>query len=421
LFQEIRIVYVDGMRGRNDWTPVVHGKLADEALTSVREIAAELLGREPEDPDLPGGAAGEALFFSYCHEVFGDEVYAEAAEARLEASVSALAEKPMPPGLHGGFCGIAWTVEHLLGGEEGEDLNSGIDEALARALDAEEWSGHYDLISGLVGIGVYFLERVHHPAATACLARIVTHLDTWSEPFDAGLSWRTPPALLPEWQRTESPEGHYDLGIAHGQAGIVAFLARMSKTGIAGPTVHRLLEGAVTGLQAHRLEGDLDARYPAWVTPGVDRAPTRTAWCYGDPGVSVALLAAAHAAQRPDWEADAVELALGIAARDPGRTGVLDAGLCHGAAGLAHLLSRLHADTDVPELGAAAVSWFSRTLDMRRSDTGVAGDAAALTRPNGERSWNGDAGLVTGAAGVGLALLAGATSSPPTWDRCLLI
>jgi class I lanthipeptide synthase len=36
-------------------------------------------------------------------------------------------------------------------------------------------------------------------------------------------------------------------------------------------------------------------------------------------------------------------------------------------------------------------------------------------------AWRGTPGLLTGAAGVGLALLAAATPVEPSWDRMLLV
>ena len=50
-------------------------------------------------------------------------------------------------------------------------------------------------------------------------------------------------------------------------------------------------------------------------------APARSAWCYGDPGVAVALLLAARDVDEPGWELAATELALRAAAAQPSSPG----------------------------------------------------------------------------------------------------
>ena len=46
---------------------------------------------------------------------------------------------------------------------------------------------------------------------------------------------------------------------------------------------------------------------------------------------------------------------------------------------------------------------------------------AWLPGESGEYEWLDDPGLLTGATGVGLALLAAATAIEPAWDRILLV
>ncbi|HKG93849.1 MAG TPA: lanthionine synthetase LanC family protein, partial [Gemmatimonadaceae bacterium] len=134
--------------------------------------------------------------------------------------------------------------------------------------------------------------------------------------------------------------------------------------------------------------------------PGLPWRPTRSAWCYGYPGVAAALLAAARAAGEPGWERAATELALRAARRPPDECGVVDAGLCHGAAGLAQIYNRLWQATGDERLRRAATDWAHRALDFPVPD---------------------DPGLLVGAAGVALALLATVSDVEPEWDRVLLL
>jgi hypothetical protein len=58
---------------------------------------------------------------------------------------------------------------------------------------------------------------------------------------------------------------------------------------------------------------------------------------------------------------------------------------------------------------------------MRQCDVGVAGFPAWESSTDGEGAWRAEPGILTGAAGVGLALLAAATPIAPAWDRMLLL
>jgi hypothetical protein len=101
--------------------------------------------------------------------------------------------------------------------------------------------------------------------------------------------------------------------------------------------------------------------------------------------------------------------------------GVVDAGLCHGAAGDAHLFNRLYQATGDPAFAEAARHWYERALDLRRPDEGFAGFPSWGPDRDRKMTWIADAGFLTGAAGVGLAMLAATTPIEPQWDRLLLV
>src|SRR5262249_51780261 len=123
----------------------------------------------------------------------------------------------------------------------------------------------------------------------------------------------------------------------------------------------------------------------------------------------------------PAWERAALAVALRSAARPPDQAGVRDAGLCHGAAGVGHLFNRMYQATGEPRLAEAARFWFRRALGLRQPDRGIAGFAAFMPEHDGQERWVDEPGLLTGAAGVALALLAACTPVEPAWDCVLLV
>jgi hypothetical protein len=200
--------------------------------------------------------------------------------------------------------------------------------------------------------------------------------------------------------------------------GVVALLGNACAAGVGVATARPLLDEVVRWLLAQQAPDG--AGFGHWIEPeGPRPAPCRLAWCYGDPGVAASLLLAARCVREPAWEREALAMALRAAARPADQAGVQDAGLCHGAAGLGHLFNRLYQATGEPRLAEAARFWFRRTFELRHPDRGIAGFAAFS--PEREEPWLDEPGLLTGAAGIALALLAAATPIEPAWDRMLLV
>jgi lantibiotic modifying enzyme len=424
------------------WRPVLEGDLAERAWEAVHDIAralaessadTEASARWPAErgASLAGGKAGLALFHGYLSRADGSEAQAELSEERLGEAIEALASTPMSAGLYSGFTGIAWAAEHLgrvLAAEEtgepgnDEDVNEEIDEAVLGLLNRSPWRDQYDLISGLVGLGVYALERVPRPSGIRCLAAVLDRLDEMAERQEQWITWFSPPEWLPPDQRESTPLGYYNLGVAHGVPGVIALLAEACRLGVGADRARRLLEGSVAWLLAQRLPGDGGPScYASFIGPDFEPRPSRLAWCYGDPGIAATLLLAARAVGREDWEREALALAARAAQAPSEISGVRDPGLCHGAFGLAHLYNRIYQAGGGELFADSARRWYRLGLEMRSPERGVAGFSAWAPGEDREMVWTDDPGFLTGAAGVGLSLLAGVSSVEPDWDRVLLV
>jgi hypothetical protein len=88
---------------------------------------------------------------------------------------------------------------------------------------------------------------------------------------------------------------------------------------------------------------------------------------------------------------------------------------------VAHLFNRLFQATGEECFAEVARFWFERTLALRQSGRGSAGYLCWGMGEDGSMCWLPATGLLEGSAGVGLALLAAATSIESAWDRMLLV
>lgn len=407
------------------WQPLVDGGLAERALQAVQEIASDVRGQISGNLSLLNGAAGLTIFFTYLHQAFPGQGYDDDAVAYLEQAIDGAVQPDALRSLYSGFTGVGWTIEHLKGrllDPAGEDPGEEVAEIVLRLLDRRPWMQDFDLLSGLVGYGVYALERWPKPEAGPCLERVVAHLGEIAERQGAGMTWLTRVELLPPGEtRNLLPQGCYNLGLAHGVPAVIALLAEAHAAGVAAGQPLDLLRGAVAWLLDQKLPPGSPTVFPKMIArSGGQLGKVRLAWCYGDLCIAVSLLCAARRAGVPGWEHEALDLARAAAIRSLESSGVLDGCLCHGAAGVAHLFNRVFQATGDPALGEAARLWLARTLDMRRPGEPFGGFPHWTLLDDGEAGWLADPSFLNGAAGVGLALLAASTPDEPSWDRVML-
>ncbi len=411
---------------KGQWRPILDGVLRARALASVRAIAAALEEQPGEGATRPPmQLAEQALLNAYLGFADLGERHFDLSSQFLERAIDAVAETPMRPSLYGGFVGVAWVLEHLQShelstieedGSEESDPNEQVDAVLREYLSGGQWNETYDLISGLVGIGLYLSDRMPRPLAKECLGQVVSQLTRLAKPMEVGVTWWTPSEhLIPE-SRREYPQGHANLGVAHGVPAALALLAEASASDV-GPGAAALFSSSLAWFLSQKSSDSAESCFDYNFAPGRQWRPARAGWCYGDPGVAVALLGAARRMNDSGLEREALEIGLRAVLRPAESCGVVDAPLCHGAAGLGHLYNRMFQATGDQRFLDAALRWLEKSLDMKRDAEGIAGYQA--WRP-GDGGWASDRSLLAGATGVALALLAAATPVEPSWDRLLL-
>jgi lantibiotic modifying enzyme len=383
------------------WSPALFGRAAERAWCTIDAIAARLRGApQPERRgSLASGDAGIGLFFFYLHGARPGQGFDDLARRRLDRAAAWLAAEPVSAHLHTGAAGVAWALAHTAaetGGGADDDGLTEVDALVERHLELRAEDPH-DFVGGLAGLAFYALSRWPRSSARRTLAAAVERLEAAAEPCDDGLCW--PVRDAPD-RPAAYPLGSVDLGVAHGLPGLAAVLAQIAALGVATASARRLVEGGLSFLRRRRRDDDGLSALPDVLVPGRAMPPARAAWCYGDPGVAAAWHTAALALERADWRCEAAALACRASRRPAATSGVRDASLCHGAAGLGLIFQRLSQVSADGDLAQAASAWYERALHAPPAD---------------------DPSLLTGAAGVGLGLLAAVSCIEPAWDALLLL
>jgi lantibiotic biosynthesis protein len=403
------------------WETLLTGDLAEQADLAVSAISEALQGPLPDvrSYSLSSGHSGVALFFGYLSLARSEARLADLASEHLSQAIDSVAADPSPAlGLFSGLSGLAWTWHHLsqiLYGETDTAATAELDEILLEAVRVSPWQWDWDLISGLAGIGLYALSHPEPSFAEEAAGLVVGRLAELAITCPTGTAWRTEAALMTPANAKAYPTGRFDQGVAHGVPGVIGFLGAAHERGVARKQARALLDGALAWMSANMRPDDGGSRF-TYYPPALDDA--RSGWCYGDPGVSAVLLRAGNSVGDNSCRDLAISVACRAASRPFESTGVVDATLCHGAAGLGHLFNRAFQASKEEGLAKAATRWFQKTLDMRRPGKGVGG---FLNWWPEIQEWRGESGYLVGSSGIGLALLSALYPVEPLWDMPFLL
>ena len=318
-----------------------------------------------------------------------------------------------------GLMGYGWLLTLLMKTID-MDIEAGL---FLKKLDrcARDYSigclkkNNYDFLHGAIGAGVYMIERIDKNDTLSSLEIIVRLLKESSVPTNTGISWSSP-ALSGKCNS-------FDLGLAHGIPGIIAFLSMLMRLELKRfNNAQDLIRGSVDFILSNENPNpQLFGFFPHQVSPGNGKpSKSRLAWCYGDLGIAVALWLAGETLFDSSLKEKAIDICLKTTERKCYKeTRIIDAGICHGSSGVAHIYNRMYYYTDLKEFKDAANFWIEKTIEIGCFDDGIAGFKTWNSPDYG--GWQAEYGLLDGVAGIGLALSSHLSEKEPTWDRFLLL
>ncbi|MFN0063750.1 MAG: lanthionine synthetase C family protein [Myxococcaceae bacterium] len=413
---------------RPDWQPILEGQDAEKAQRIVAQVVHD---RDPAD-SMARLDSFAVLLDAYLAKVHSSDERADATFARLERVIEQ-ASRLRSSALYGGLAGVAWVTAHVntllsewLDTASGEASEAWPDALFIREVRSLPEPVQYDLISGLVGLAVYAIEHLPAKEAEQLLGGVIDRLlARKAVRMPHGSTFLTEPELLPAHQRIHAPSGNYNLGVAHGIPAVVVVLAHGIRRGYRVIEARELVDALWDWMVAQQCSSGPGARFPTHVEiDGRSSGPAREAWCYGGLGLSVALLRAAQLLDDTSKAHAAVEFAKLEAERSIESSDSKDCGLCHGAAGNAHLFNRLFQASGDEIFLDAAHRWFNVVLSEHGVRPGVGGYQfwAPGVRGGGwpPAGWRSDATFLVGSSGVALALLGATSSVEPNWDRLLV-
>ena len=434
------------------WRPVLTGDEATAASGIAREVAHRLADHErvaaaverarsmPTEPRLVHwrpeglwqGYAGLALLSATLDEIAPNDGWDLVGRDQIRSAAAGLERRTdSGSGFVAAVGGVAAAAEALSrGGGRYQTLRRTLDATLAELAAAQVGSvaaapphgvvvSSYDVIGGLTSVGRRLLDRPGE--AADALTELLGCLVALSSAGTDGIPhWHTPVhRLTGSFLPAAYPAGHLNLGLAHGVPGPLALLSLALSAGIEVPGQRDAIHRTADSIARARLEDDWGVTFPIVVGIGSNATPptpARNAWCYGPPGVARALWLAGVAVDRADLRDLAEETMLAVGARPVAARRIDSPTVCHGVAGLLAITLRFAADTGRAEFERAATDLVRQLVAAFEPESTF---GYRNLEPSGGRVDH--PGLLDGAAGVALALLAATTAVEPRWDRVLLL
>ncbi|MBI3229946.1 MAG: hypothetical protein HYZ45_07140 [Burkholderiales bacterium] len=385
----------------------INAAFINRTFSLLNKINIRLERQIPRDPSFWGGKAGIALYYACIAQsaavTTDDSVKTQTIALQLASSALNEIAHAMPNEIikQAWVLWSASTVDACLGQSENTAFCHDIEELLLETLaDTKVWHAEYDVINGLLALGAHALAHPISPHNTQLLARVVTLLCSMSAQDGSHQWWpSTRQNGLPS-RLAKFPNGYRDLGLAHGNAGVIVFFARLVQQSEHRELATTILHKLVPWQLAQRNSSEQIAAFP-YLAETRD-SESRCGWCYGDVGIAWALLQAGVALKEENWLRLAHQLARNAAARPPAAMGFTDHALCHGTLGVAHILRRIAVYFADVELQAAANQLMHQGLAaLELLEEQLAQTENSPINPSYLEGW----------AGMGLALLAACTAA----------
>lgn len=391
--------------------------------TALLELAHSL--RDPstltlkagDEVGLANGLAGIALLPLTLASLFPEQDWLEVTGSYFTLLTQKSRQSPLShPGLYHGTSGIAFTL--WLFAQQDCRYHDASQTLLARLVNqVVSWNWclqpllagqqNFEVIGGLSGILRFLLTQRDEPEVQPALEYLLTSLVWFSEDQER---WTHHPEQLGAIAKRHYPQGYLDLGLAHGLAGPLSALSLAVLCDCILPGMKDAIERWSTWLIDQQLAMPWGKDWPSVVPTQLhakDCSPTRSAWCYGTPGIAHALWLAGRALADDALCTHARE-ALASALRRPALERNIDEPqVCHGLAGLLLICLRFAHDDMI-----AYTPGLTEAIPLLTT--------ALYTRWIASYSQM-SPGFLTGAVGGALTLIAALTNSEPLWDQILLL
>lgn len=407
------------------WIPVLEGEYAARARNILHEISDKIETRltMEQNPNLITGMAGQMLFL---HEFAGDKINLESSVERLVEMVAGNVR--MDCSLMHGLSGIGYVLK-LINETTTVLDNETIDRLYhytRRLTEKSLIERNFDYLHGYLGACLFLLEEDDNNENIELFKKVVNVLRHQAIPLKKGIGWLSLYELRVQFAGIEREQLQtFNLGLSHGLPAIVQILyclhTRFSELNIsllADEVLNTLMNE-----ESEQNKQDCGYYYRLYGGERISNYSGQLSWCYSDLGIAITYFNLWQMTGRSGLWQRASRIAASCAEKKMEDTPGMGSGICHGAAGIAHIFNRMFQITKNDVYRQASCYWYSVLFDtfIRWSEEEGGIYAMDYDRKTGKRKVSNDYGLLEGLSGIGLTLHSAISCIPPVWDKILLL
>ncbi|MGB3949059.1 MAG: lanthionine synthetase C family protein [Bacteroidia bacterium] len=388
-----------------------------KCLLKVKEIEESIALQKIETISLMSGGSGIILFYLYLYKETKKEMYYKRAEHLVLILVDSLNKNKFSMDFATGCSGALWMLKHLSENNFIEIPANFFDEKIISLMKdfsiSQIKNRKFDFLYGGLGPILFFIED-GWANESEFNEKILSLLKNNSIENGDGVFWDG--SFFCEDENLE-----VNLGLAHGIPSIIYFLVKLCSENKNKSQHTIFLKKSVDWLLSNKIGNEKSiSLFPTVIKNKDKHLNSRLAWCYGDLGIASILWQAGKVMKDDYIKNEAVDIMLHASKRtDLYENQILDAGICHGTAGVAHIFNYFFKETRIATFKEVGDYWISETLKMaKHTNSNVAGYKVWLGE---SRQWVDEYGLLEGGAGIGLVLLSYISDDTLSWDRCILL
>ncbi|MCH5216818.1 MAG: hypothetical protein J1F10_07730 [Muribaculaceae bacterium] len=333
----------------------------------AQQIAIELRNKSYLTCGLLSGDFGKIIYLYEYSKI--NPSYAKTADELLQKLFDTYRSTQYIPTYCGGIAGFGIGLHILENSKYVSGANnylSDIDNYLSICLQNFLTNSNLDFLHGASGLGYYFeiRARKNNKTAKECIYRYIDNLER------TAIIGKTGDKEYIKWKFDNNEKSkEYNISLSHGLSSVAILLTRIYKNSndaSLNDRILKLLDGITNYLLSQRINqfyyGSFFPTFPKECAP---LNKSRLAWCYGDLGISTALLHISNVTHNKC----AFSTALGVAEfaaknrLSPSKNAVYDSGICHGSSGVAQYFSRIYDLTNNPIFYNAYDFWKNITLN----------------------------------------------------------
>lgn len=403
-------------------------QMKDRANNLLNQITSKIDAWTTQDNSILAGRMGKMLYYFYLYNHNKDENYSQKATNLLEEVIDALKTKDknssyissLGSGMSGfGLILIALKNDGILDADI-DNILSSMDSIIYNGALRNIRENNTDFLFGASGSLHYFSKRIEANShnVNEMVTKLVLELYNTTIKDIHGIRFKN--------DLINSSNGSKDinLGIAHGQCGILLVLLNIYNSGIGKNIIKELIEGGIKYLLSLKTSVEFDKSKYSFFPMTFDESFTcfskenykkyngRMGWCYGDLNQALLLQRASNIFNNKEW----MDLSDEIISSSILRTSIdetdnkdKETHFCHGTAGIIQFFKRLSENSDNKEINRACFDWLNKSMFFLEEE---------LNDPEK----NNKAGeLLMGYVGTGLVFLSAISDQDLKWDNIFLL